>query len=169
MRFHMGAWHHEDELLCWINDTEYGLAAYIYTGRLQDAMRIGESIDAGMVGTCSWRSGFCDAVWSEVRWWQPHGPHRRPSRLRPRIAEPRPRCPRRSADPWPLGAATPGRRCLLNGAVAPLSPNDRTSCNQARPVADMTVPKLLQPKRVWPADRRNLRGASVSGAQPQPR
>jgi len=95
---YMCAWHHEDELLCWINDTEYGLAAYIYTGRLQDAMRIGESIDAGMVGTCSWRSGFCDAVWSAVRWWQPHGPHRRPSRLRPRIAEPRPRCPRRSAD-----------------------------------------------------------------------
>lgn len=30
---YMCAWHHEDELLCWINDTEYGLAAYIYTGR----------------------------------------------------------------------------------------------------------------------------------------
>jgi hypothetical protein len=29
---------------------EYGLAAYIYTSRLQEALRIGESIDAGMVG-----------------------------------------------------------------------------------------------------------------------
>jgi succinate-semialdehyde dehydrogenase/glutarate-semialdehyde dehydrogenase len=43
-------WNNEDELLDWINDTEYGLAAYIYTSRLQDALRIGESIDAGMVG-----------------------------------------------------------------------------------------------------------------------
>ena len=43
-------WHNEDELLDWINDTEYGFAAYIYTSRLQEALRIGESIDAGMVG-----------------------------------------------------------------------------------------------------------------------
>jgi succinate-semialdehyde dehydrogenase / glutarate-semialdehyde dehydrogenase len=43
-------WDNEDELLHWINDTEYGLAAYIYTSRLQEALRIGESIDAGMVG-----------------------------------------------------------------------------------------------------------------------
>jgi succinate-semialdehyde dehydrogenase / glutarate-semialdehyde dehydrogenase len=43
-------WDNEDELLDWINDTEYGLAAYIYTSRLQEALRIGESIDAGMVG-----------------------------------------------------------------------------------------------------------------------
>jgi succinate-semialdehyde dehydrogenase / glutarate-semialdehyde dehydrogenase len=43
-------WDNEDELLRWINDTEYGLAAYIYTSRLQDGLRIGESIDAGMVG-----------------------------------------------------------------------------------------------------------------------
>lgn len=43
-------WDNEDELLHWINDTDYGLAAYIYTGRLQDALRIAESIDAGMVG-----------------------------------------------------------------------------------------------------------------------
>ena len=43
-------WDNEDELLDWINDTEYGLAAYIYASRLQDALRIGESIDAGMVG-----------------------------------------------------------------------------------------------------------------------
>ena len=43
-------WDNEDELLDWINDTEYGLATYIYASRLQDALRIGESIDAGMVG-----------------------------------------------------------------------------------------------------------------------
>jgi len=43
-------WDNEDELLRWINDTEYGLAAYIYAGRIQDGLRIGESIDAGMVG-----------------------------------------------------------------------------------------------------------------------
>jgi acyl-CoA reductase-like NAD-dependent aldehyde dehydrogenase len=30
-------WDNEDELLDWINDTEYGLAAYVYSGRLQDA------------------------------------------------------------------------------------------------------------------------------------
>jgi succinate-semialdehyde dehydrogenase/glutarate-semialdehyde dehydrogenase len=42
-------WDNEDELLHWISDTEYGLAAYIYTSRLQEALRIGESIDAGMV------------------------------------------------------------------------------------------------------------------------
>ena len=39
-----------EELLDWINDTEYGLAAYVYSGRLQDVPRIGESNDAGMVG-----------------------------------------------------------------------------------------------------------------------
>jgi succinate-semialdehyde dehydrogenase/glutarate-semialdehyde dehydrogenase len=43
-------WDNETELLRWINDTEYGLAAYVYAGRLQDALRIAESIDAGMVG-----------------------------------------------------------------------------------------------------------------------
>jgi hypothetical protein len=92
----------------------------------------------------------------------------RPHPGEPRIAETRPRCRRRSADPWRLGAATPGRRCLLNGAVAPLSPNDRTSCNQARPVADMTVPKLLQPKRVWPSGPTKCAGLACAGAQPQP-
>jgi succinate-semialdehyde dehydrogenase/glutarate-semialdehyde dehydrogenase len=43
-------WDNETELLRWINDTEYGLAAYVYAGRLQDAVRIAEKIDAGMVG-----------------------------------------------------------------------------------------------------------------------
>jgi succinate-semialdehyde dehydrogenase/glutarate-semialdehyde dehydrogenase len=43
-------WEDRDELLGWVNDTEYGLAAYVYAGRLQDALRLAESIDAGMVG-----------------------------------------------------------------------------------------------------------------------
>ena len=32
------------------NDTELGLAAYVYAGRLQDALRIAEAFEAGMVG-----------------------------------------------------------------------------------------------------------------------
>lgn len=43
-------WEDRDELLRWVNDTEYGLAAYVYAGRLQEALRLAESIDAGMVG-----------------------------------------------------------------------------------------------------------------------
>lgn len=43
-------WEDEDDLVRWANDTEYGLAAYIYAGRLQDAVRLAESLDAGMVG-----------------------------------------------------------------------------------------------------------------------
>ncbi|OBB99493.1 NAD-dependent succinate-semialdehyde dehydrogenase [Mycobacterium sp. 852013-50091_SCH5140682] len=43
-------WEDQDELLRLVNDTEYGLAAYVYAGRLQDALRLAESIDAGMVG-----------------------------------------------------------------------------------------------------------------------
>ncbi|OMC29017.1 NAD-dependent succinate-semialdehyde dehydrogenase [Mycobacterium sp. GA-1841] len=43
-------WEDNDELLRWVNDTEYGLAAYVYAGRLQDAVRLAESFDAGMVG-----------------------------------------------------------------------------------------------------------------------
>ncbi len=43
-------WDDEDDVLRWVNDTEYGLAAYIYAGRLQDAVRLAESFDAGMVG-----------------------------------------------------------------------------------------------------------------------
>jgi hypothetical protein len=33
-----------------VNDTELGLASYVYADRLQDALRIAERIDAGMVG-----------------------------------------------------------------------------------------------------------------------
>ncbi|KWX59899.1 NAD-dependent succinate-semialdehyde dehydrogenase [Mycobacterium sp. NAZ190054] len=43
-------WNDEDVLRRWVNDTEYGLAAYVYSGRLQTALRIAASIDAGMVG-----------------------------------------------------------------------------------------------------------------------
>ena len=43
-------WDDEQQLRRWVNDTEYGLAAYVYAGRLQDALRIAGSIDAGMVG-----------------------------------------------------------------------------------------------------------------------
>jgi succinate-semialdehyde dehydrogenase/glutarate-semialdehyde dehydrogenase len=43
-------WTDEAEMLTSANDTEFGLAAYVYAGRLQDALRIAEHIDAGMVG-----------------------------------------------------------------------------------------------------------------------
>ena len=33
-----------------MNGTEYGLAAYVYAGNLQRALRLGEAFDAGMVG-----------------------------------------------------------------------------------------------------------------------
>ena len=38
------------EVLAWANDTEMGLAAYVYSGALQRALRLGEALDAGMVG-----------------------------------------------------------------------------------------------------------------------
>ena len=43
-------WTSEDEVLRWANESEYGLAAYVYSGSLQRAMRIAERLDAGMVG-----------------------------------------------------------------------------------------------------------------------
>jgi succinate-semialdehyde dehydrogenase / glutarate-semialdehyde dehydrogenase len=43
-------WEDEDEMLGMANDTELALAAYVYAGRLQDALRIAGRIDAGMVG-----------------------------------------------------------------------------------------------------------------------
>lgn len=43
-------WEDEDELLEQVNDTEFGLAAYVYAGRMQDALRLAERIEAGMVG-----------------------------------------------------------------------------------------------------------------------
>jgi succinate-semialdehyde dehydrogenase/glutarate-semialdehyde dehydrogenase len=43
-------WHDDDELIEMANDSEFGLAAYVFAGELQRAMRLGEAIDAGMVG-----------------------------------------------------------------------------------------------------------------------
>jgi succinate-semialdehyde dehydrogenase/glutarate-semialdehyde dehydrogenase len=43
-------WQEEAELLNHVNGTEYGLAAYVFAGRLQDALRLGEAFEAGMVG-----------------------------------------------------------------------------------------------------------------------
>ncbi len=43
-------WRDEAELLAWVNGTEFGLAAYVYAGDLQRALRLGEAIEAGMVG-----------------------------------------------------------------------------------------------------------------------
>ncbi|MDT7764262.1 MAG: succinate-semialdehyde dehydrogenase / glutarate-semialdehyde dehydrogenase [Mycobacterium sp.] len=40
----------EDEGLAAANDTEYGLAAYIYTKSLDRALRVAEGLEAGMVG-----------------------------------------------------------------------------------------------------------------------
>ncbi len=33
-----------------LNDTEYGLASYVFSGNLQRALRIAEATEAGMVG-----------------------------------------------------------------------------------------------------------------------
>ncbi len=43
-------WRDEQAMLDQANDSEFGLAAYVYAGRLQDALRIAEALDAGMVG-----------------------------------------------------------------------------------------------------------------------
>lgn len=42
-------WSSEDELLAQVNDSEYGLAAYVFAGDLGRALRLGERIEAGMV------------------------------------------------------------------------------------------------------------------------
>ncbi|MEU1997973.1 NAD-dependent succinate-semialdehyde dehydrogenase [Nocardia gamkensis] len=43
-------WNDERTLLDYVNNSEAGLAAYIYAGELQHALRLGESIQAGMIG-----------------------------------------------------------------------------------------------------------------------
>ncbi|WP_063052502.1 NAD-dependent succinate-semialdehyde dehydrogenase [Nocardia arthritidis] len=43
-------WNDERTLLDHVNNTETGLAAYIYAGDLQHALRLGESVQAGMIG-----------------------------------------------------------------------------------------------------------------------
>lgn len=40
----------DDEAIALANTTEYGLAAYIYSGDLKRAMRVGKAIEAGMLG-----------------------------------------------------------------------------------------------------------------------
>jgi len=40
----------EEQAIKLANDTEYGLAAYIYTGDLKRAMRVGKGIETGMLG-----------------------------------------------------------------------------------------------------------------------
>ena len=44
------AWHDEEDMLRRANATEMGLAAYVYAGDLGHALRIGERLEAGMVG-----------------------------------------------------------------------------------------------------------------------
>jgi succinate-semialdehyde dehydrogenase/glutarate-semialdehyde dehydrogenase len=43
-------WSDEEDLLNRVNDTEFGLAAYVFAGDLGRALRIGERLEAGMVG-----------------------------------------------------------------------------------------------------------------------
>ncbi|QGG40076.1 NAD-dependent succinate-semialdehyde dehydrogenase [Aeromicrobium yanjiei] len=43
-------WTSDDGVVALANDTEMGLAAYVYAGELQRGMRLGEAIEAGMVG-----------------------------------------------------------------------------------------------------------------------
>ncbi len=40
----------EEEGIAAANDTEYGLAAYIYTESLDRALRVAEALESGMVG-----------------------------------------------------------------------------------------------------------------------
>lgn len=44
------SWRDEQEMLGWANDSEYGLAAYLFAGELGRALRLGEAVEAGMVG-----------------------------------------------------------------------------------------------------------------------
>ena len=44
------AFDHDDEVIAKANDTEYGLAAYLYTGNLKRGLGISERLEAGMVG-----------------------------------------------------------------------------------------------------------------------
>jgi succinate-semialdehyde dehydrogenase/glutarate-semialdehyde dehydrogenase len=43
-------WTTDEEVIAMANDTEMGLAAYVYAGELQRGIRLSESIEAGMVG-----------------------------------------------------------------------------------------------------------------------
>jgi succinate-semialdehyde dehydrogenase/glutarate-semialdehyde dehydrogenase len=43
-------WHSDAEVIEHVNASEYGLAAYVFAGDLQRALRLAEALDAGMVG-----------------------------------------------------------------------------------------------------------------------
>lgn len=43
-------WDDLDQMLAEVNDVEVGLSSYVYAGKLQDAIGIGERLEAGMVG-----------------------------------------------------------------------------------------------------------------------
>ncbi len=43
-------WDNTEEMLAQANAAEVGLSSYVYAGNLQDALRIGERLEAGMVG-----------------------------------------------------------------------------------------------------------------------
>src|SRR5690606_16509493 len=40
----------EDEAISMANDTEYGLAAYVYSGDMARALRVGKRLESGMIG-----------------------------------------------------------------------------------------------------------------------
>jgi succinate-semialdehyde dehydrogenase/glutarate-semialdehyde dehydrogenase len=44
------AWNNDAEVIDLANSSEMGLAAYVFAGKLQRAIRLGEALDAGMVG-----------------------------------------------------------------------------------------------------------------------
>ncbi len=46
----IATWSDDDELVARVNDSEYGLAGYVYAGELGRAIRISEALDVGMVG-----------------------------------------------------------------------------------------------------------------------
>jgi succinate-semialdehyde dehydrogenase / glutarate-semialdehyde dehydrogenase len=43
-------WSDEDDMIRQANDTEFGLASYVFAGDLKEALRIAERLDTGMVG-----------------------------------------------------------------------------------------------------------------------
>ncbi|GAA1721958.1 NAD-dependent succinate-semialdehyde dehydrogenase [Kribbella yunnanensis] len=46
----IATWQSDDELIARVNESEYGLAGYVYAGELGRAIRISEALDVGMVG-----------------------------------------------------------------------------------------------------------------------
>jgi succinate-semialdehyde dehydrogenase/glutarate-semialdehyde dehydrogenase len=43
-------WRTDAEVISYVNSSEYGLAAYVFAGDLQRALRLAEAMDAGMIG-----------------------------------------------------------------------------------------------------------------------